>query len=152
MRSAAARNEPDADLGLADARRPVGDANVARERQLASPSDAEAVHRRNDGLGEVGHRLVHAPARVHAALLHRRARGELRYVRTRDEGAIPGAVDDGRTHVVVHRQLVEGVLQLQAHLGVHGVELLGTVQRDDGDGVCAPLDEHGPIAHESLQS
>src|SRR4051794_21005790 len=64
VRAAAARQDPDADLGQAERRARLGDAEVARERELEPAAQAPAGDRGDRRDGEGGDALVDRPARA----------------------------------------------------------------------------------------
>ena len=131
LRAARAGDDPEADLGQAEARVLRGDHDVARLRELAASAEAEAVHGRDQRLLEPAHALpaVELPAREQ---VRRTFLGHRAHVGARRERA-PGPTQHDAAHRVVRlerRQLVvEG-----AHHGVRErVQRLRAVQRDHGD-------------------
>ena len=153
LRAAAAGNQPDTDLRLAEAGGSIRHAHVARQGQLAATADAEAVHGRDHGLGAIGHGLVHASLAVDLTLFVDGAGGELGDVRPGHEGLLAGAMDHDHLDLVVRRQRVESLDEKSANLGVQGVELLGAVDRDNGNAVLSFRHEYRGFTHfPSLQS
>jgi hypothetical protein len=138
--SAAAGDDAEVDLGLAEARRLARDADVARERQLAAAAETEAVNHGDDGLGEgIDGGEERAPGH-HVALRDGGAPLELTDVGARDESLLARAGDDDDADGLVLAQLFERGRALGARLDVECVELLRPVDRDDGDAP-APLDQ-----------
>src|SRR6185436_2833265 len=77
LRAAAARDEAELDLRLAEARLFRGDPDVARQRELASAAQAEAVDHGDDRLGKARHDVEDPRAAHGVPLVERRTAGEL---------------------------------------------------------------------------
>src|SRR5215213_3776975 len=92
--AAAAGDDAEVDLGLAEARRLAGDADVAGEGQLAAAAEAEAVDHGDDRLGEGVHGGEERARRHHVALRDGGAPHELTDVGAGDESLLARAGDD----------------------------------------------------------
>ena len=136
LRAAAARDQAELDLGLAELRVVGADPDVAAHRELEAAAEAVAVDRGDEG--RVGR--VHAVAErmqsaggatlVAAGLAQRR---ELLDVGTGDEGALAGASQHDRARALVAVEPVELRFELGQERSrelVHG----RVVDRDERDG------------------
>ena len=135
--AAAAGDEAEIDLRLAEARLVGGDAHVAGHRELAAAAEAKAVDHRDHRLREGGHDVEDAGAAHREALVERRTAGELADVGAGDERLLARAGDDDHADAVVGLDLRQRGQQLHPHLFVERVELVGAVDGEDGDAAFA---------------
>ena len=105
--AAPAGDEPEPHLELAEARRGVGYAQVTGDGQFAASAETEAMHGRNDGLGEVGDDLVDPSSIGDGPLLLDGAPGELRDVGSRYERLFSRAVENHDPNRVIIAKRVE---------------------------------------------
>ena len=145
--AAAARDDAEQDLGLAEPRLLAGDAEVARQRQLAAAAEREPGDGRDGGARDVGHRVERAQEQLADQLglgagdhlVGRLGRAELGDLGAGREDAVAAGDDDGARRVVAQR-LGDG-RELAQHRLRQRVDL-GVVEAHDGHAVVAPLEVH----------
>ena len=121
-------------LGLAELGLLAGQADVTGHGQLTAAAQSEAVHRGDDGLGEVLQLQEHTVA-VHTELLGLYG-GKILHLADVGPGhkGAARAGEDEHQHLVVGLRRVQDGVQILQHLVVQGVQGLGTVHGDDPDG------------------
>ena len=139
-------DDAEIDLGLAEARRGRGEAQVAGERHLAAAAEREAV---DGGDRRLAHRLEQVReilAVLGVLARHQRRLGrQLGDVGARDERAVAGAREHRDAALVVVGEAAEGRQQLLEQLARERVEHLGAVDGHDRDAaVHADVDRRHP--------
>ena len=131
--AAAARDDAEEDLGLAELGLGRGDAEVAGQRQLAAAAEGEAGDGRDGGPGDGGHgveRIEEQPADERASS------GPPNSVMSAPAAKIrsPPVTTTAPGRSVVQR--IDRAPELAEHLGRDGVDL-GVLEAEDGDAVVA---------------
>src|SRR5437899_10627087 len=136
------------DLRLAELRGVARDPQVTRHGELAAAAQRVAVHGRDDGLAAGFEAPQHRLAAQRSCLaVERTLFREVPDVRPRHERLLPGARQDRALDRVVGGHALGRVGQLVHHLVVQGVQLVGAVDGDEGDGV-AEVEEEGFVGHD----
>src|SRR5437870_2946547 len=133
--SAAARNDAQRNLGLAELRVLRGDPERASHGRLATAAERKAIdrgdHRLADILDQVENRLAE---RARLFSFDRRDTGQLVDVGSGDERLVAGPCKDDAAHGGVIPRVLEGRSEVLPGPPVQGVEHLRAIQRDVGDG------------------
>ena len=146
LRAAAAGDEPELDLGLAQLRVVGADPHVAAHRELESAAEAEAVDRGDERSPRRIHSMpdrVQTPCGAALAAAGLAKRRELLDVGARDERPLAGAEQHDRARLVVAVEPVDLLLELLQQRRrelVHGRVL----DRDERDRALVPRADERP--------
>ena len=134
LRAAPAGDDPEVDLRLTELRAARRIADVARERELATAAEREAVQGRDrrlrHGLEQPSGLVTERPPLLRLAHVEP---AHVLDVGTRDECLLAGARQDDRAGVIVAGELAEPFTKLRERGDVERVQRLLPVDGDDGD-------------------
>jgi hypothetical protein len=143
LRSAEARDHPEADLGLTEARLLAREDEVAHERELRTAAEREAVdrrdHRERQRLDELPERVPLAREAGGLLGVHRRHRGD---VSARDEGLLARAREDDGGDLVILRGCRQCLLQRREQIRMQRIAFFGSVELQPQNGLVLFADEH----------
>src|SRR5205809_2997024 len=140
--SAAARNDAQRNLGLAELRVLRGDPERAGHGRLATAAERKAIDRGDHRLAEILDQVENRLAeRARLFCLDRRDTGQLVDVGSGDERLVAGPCEDDAAHGCVIPRVRKGRSEVLPGPPVQGVEHLRAIQRDVGDGAILPVED-----------
>ena len=148
LRAAKARNDAELDLGLPERGLRTDDDEIARERELAAPTEREAVDRGDDGHRQPGDAIEHGLTRRRERLcLDRGHRGHRADVCASDERLAAFTGEDEGARAGVGADSVGDPSERLEHRRVERVERLRAVDLGEVDATVEHFVEYDRHAH-----